>query len=367
MKKLLFIWYKRSKGILEGGGQESLKTFKLCQSVYGEQGVDSYYIHDEYARKSVIDYLRALVYFPAGYYYGLTPRRVEEIVSLAQSYDAVWIDRSIFGIIAKQLKERNYAGRIYVHYHNVEMLYFDEAKLPKWLPGRRIVLGCVERNEQWCMRHADRTVALNERDARLLQAMYGRQVDLVLPISLEDKHPQADKSMMTSARLKCLSIGAYFAPNNEGILWFVQNVLPHVNVEYKIVGKNMAQLKKDHPELLKDIEVISDAPSLEPYLAEADVMVLPIFTGSGMKVKTCECLMYGKNILGTTETFEGYMLDYKQTGGLCNTAEEYIRVLQEFSAQPRPRWNAYNRSVFVEHYSLEAQKEHFKRFMEGKR
>ena len=28
-----------------------------------------------------------------------------------------------------------------------------------------------------------------------------------------------------------------------------------------------------------------------------------------MKVKTCEALMYGKNILGTTETFEGYELD----------------------------------------------------------
>ena len=126
----------------------------------------------------------------------------------------------------------------------------------------------------------------------------------------------------------------------------------------------MVQLKKDYPELLKDIEVVSDAPSLEPYFLEADVMVLPIFSGSGMKVKTCESLMYGKNILGTNETFEGYEVDYKQVGGLCNTAEDFIVALQELATNPRPRWNAYSRNAFVTHYSLEAQKEMFKRFME---
>lgn len=363
--KILFIWYKRSKGILEGGGQESLKTFKLCQSVYGEQGVDSYYIHDEYAGKSIMDYLRALLFFPSGYYYGLSPRRVEQIVQLAQQYNAVWIDRSIFGIIAKRLNEANYQGKIYVHFHNVELVYFNEAKLPKWLPGRRVVLRCVERNEQWCMDYADRLVALNKRDAHALRTMYGRDVELVLPISLEDRQPKVDNQTMTSPRLKCLSIGAYFAPNNEGIIWFVKNVLPKVNVEYKIVGKNMAQLKKDYPDLLRDIEVISNAPSLEPYLQEADLMILPIFSGSGMKVKTCECLMYGKNIIGTNETFEGYELDYRQVGAQCNTAEEFVAAINELAAHPRPRWNKYSRQVYLEKYSLESMRGTFKQFMLG--
>ncbi len=37
-----------------------------------------------------------------------------------------------------------------------------------------------------------------------------------------------------------------------------------------------------------------------------DYIISPIFVGGGMKVKTCEALMYGKNIIGTSESFEGY-------------------------------------------------------------
>jgi hypothetical protein len=31
----------------------------------------------------------------------------------------------------------------------------------------------------------------------------------------------------------------YFAPNNEGILWFIKNVFPHVHISLTIVGKGM--------------------------------------------------------------------------------------------------------------------------------
>lgn len=40
-------------------------------------------------------------------------------------------------------------------------------------------------------------------------------------------------------------------------------------------------------------------------------MVMPIFSGSGMKVKTAEALMYGKFLIGTKEAFEGYEIDEK--------------------------------------------------------
>ena len=73
----------------------------------------------------------------------------------------------------------------------------------------------------------------------------------------------------------------------------MQNVYPHVNISVKIVGKGMNKLR-EHYNIPDNIEVISDVPDLKPYFEEADLMILPIFKGSGMKVKTCESLMYGK-------------------------------------------------------------------------
>lgn len=352
MPKVLFIWYKRSKGILEGGGQCSLRNYEMICNAVGKANVDSYYVHDEYKRKTLWGYIRGVFYFFFNYYYGLTPRSVRQIVEKAQGYEYVFIDRSVFGIIAKKLKQSGYKGQVISHFHNVEYLYF-QAKLPA-IPGRQLIIHAADANDRYTCEYSDKIVVLNKRDADLIAERYGRKADALVPISMKDRLDEVPTSdVLTRKKPLCLFLGSYFPPNNEGILWFVEHVLPHTNIQMQIVGKGMAKLKQESPQL-HDIEVVSDAPDLRPYLENADIMVLPIFSGSGMKVKTCESLMYGKNIVGTTEAFEGYDVDYQQVGGLCNTAEEFIRCLQNFAELPRPRFNQYARKQFLSNYSYTA-------------
>jgi hypothetical protein len=83
-------------------------------------------------------------------------------------------------------------------------------------------------------------------------------------------------------------------------------------------------------------------------------MILPVFAGSGMKIKTCESLMYGKNILGSDESFEGYQIDPERIGGLCNTAEEYIDRIRHLVMSPIPKFNSYAREIFLKNHSEES-------------
>ncbi len=359
--RVLFIWYKRSKGILEGGGQCSLRNYTLVANIVGEENVDSCYIHDEYKPKTIWGYIRGVFCFFFGYYYGLSPRRVRKVVRHAQNYDCVFIDRSVFGIIAKRLKKNGYKGQIITHFHNVEYLYF-KAKLPH-LPGRGIIIHTADINDKYACRYSDKIIVLNTRDAMLIEQRYHRKADLLVPIALQDKlTAPIDTTTLTRKIPLCLFLGSYFPPNNRGILWFVENVLPHVNIRMQIVGKGMARLKEEAPQL-KDIEVISDAPDLTPYLQEADLMILPIFSGSGMKVKTCESLMYGKNIIGTNEAFEGYCADYQRVGGLCNTAAEFIDCINDIAAHPITRFNPYSRQLFIDNYSYTAVQNLYKQLL----
>lgn len=73
-----------------------------------------------------------------------------------------------------------------------------------------------------------------------------------------------------------------------------------------------------------------------------------------MKVKTCEALMYGKTILGTTESFVGYELNYDKVGAICNTKEEFIETINNYCAIKRMKFNNYNRKCFIEKYSFQA-------------
>ena len=355
---ILFIRYKKSKNILEGGEQGSQKNYNVLSQLVGEDHITTYYIHDENRKKTVWDYAKGVFYLPFNYYFGLTPKRVQEIVVMAQSYDVVFIDRSVFGIIAKKLKEANFKGRIISFFHNVEVPYF-EAKLGN-KPGKGLFLRCIDRNDQYACTYSDKTIALNPRDDEELFARYGKKADVLIPVAFKDKYLKEHYPQdITAQQPLCLFLGAYFPPNNEGIVWFVQNVLSYVNIRMKVVGKGMARLKAEEP-ALKDIEVISDAPDLLPCFEEADIMVLPIFKGSGMKVKTCESLMYGKNIIATDEAFVGYDVNYDKVGGKCNTAEEFIACIQDFEQHPRPRFNTYSRQMFLEKYSEEAVVEKFK-------
>lgn len=360
-KRLLYIRYKKSGKVLEGGEQVSQKNWSVLCRLLGEQNVDTVFIHDENRKRTLFDYLKGAFWFPFAYFFGLTPRRVRQLVETARQYDYVFIDRSLFGILAKKLKKSGYNGRIICFFHNVEVLYF-KAKLGR-KPWRFIITRCADRNDRWSCRYADRIISLNSRDAQVIDSMYGRMADALVPVTFQDTYARESyPQQMTSAKPLCLFLGSYFTPNCEGIEWFARNVYPNVDVTMKIVGKGMSRIR-DNYYVPEGTEIVSDAPDLVPFYEEADVMVLPIFKGSGMKVKTCESLMYGKNIIATAEALEGYDLDYDLMGARCNTAQEFIAAIQDFIARPRPRFNSYSRKVFLEKYSTDSVVETFRNIL----
>lgn len=361
-KKILFVCFKRYNSILDGGGMANLRCLRMLEKCLGKQNVTAIYLHDERKKLSFLEKICSIYYFFLDYHNGLTPSWVRNVVDMASAHDYVFLSTSLFGIIARSLKNTGYQGKTFVHFHNVESEYYQSC-LSHWLPGRNIIIRCAAHNDEFSCHYADSIMVLNERDKELLRKKYGRTAEIVLPIALSDKFKGADQNVMTSSLPLCTFIGSCFAPNNEGILWFVRYVLPYVNIRFKVVGKNMAKLQSAHS-CLKTIEFVSDAPDLEPYFEEADFIVLPIFSGSGMKVKTCESLMYGKNILATSEAFEGYCVDTEKVGGLCNTAEEFISCINRMSNHPVKRFNTYSRQIYIEHYSEKATEQIFKNMLD---
>ena len=358
MSRLLYIRYKKSGKVLEGGEQVSQKNWTVLCDILGQQNVDTVFIHDENRKRTIADYIKGAFWFPFGYFFGLTPRKVRKLVETARQYDYVFIDRSVFGIIAKQLKKNGYKGLVIGFFHNVEVLYF-KAKLGR-KPWRFIITRCADRNDRWTCRYADRIIALNSRDANTISSLYGRMADALVPVTFIDTYKRESyPQQMTSSKPLCLFLGSYFTPNCEGIEWFSKNVYPHVDVTMKIVGKGMSRLRENYY-VPQEAQIVSDAPDLVPFYEEADIMVLPIFKGSGMKVKTCESLMYGKNIIATTEALEGYDLDYNRMGARCDTAEEFITAIRDFIDRPRPRFNSYSRETYLEKYSTESIVETFR-------
>jgi len=349
-KRILFVAFKKYNSILEGGGLANARSVDMARKIMGDENVDVFYMNDENEHSALPRLIRSACLLPLGYWNGVTPGKVNRILEMCQNYDTVFICTSVLGMVARRLRQTGYKGRIVCFFHNVESEYY-KARVPKYFPLKEVIVRCAARNDRFCIECADLRVALTERDADKLQTEYGRAVDYVVPVSFADKcaDMEFDKEAYTSVRPLCLFIGSNFPANTEGVLWFVQHVLPHVDIDFRVVGKGMGELKRHS--CMKDVEVVGDVPDLTPYFLSADFMVLPVFSGSGMKVKTCEALMYGKNIIGSAETFVGYDLDTHKCGMQCDTTQQFIDALNFFASHPVKRFNNYSRNVFLEKYS----------------
>lgn len=284
-----------------------------------------------------------------GFFEGLSHNKIKEIIKASKEYDYVFIDTSTYGVIAYYLKKEKYEGKILNFFHDVA--YNIERQKFKISPFRFSRIFLAYYNEKKTCKYSDKIVALNYRDCDELRRLYGANNISIIPVSLSDTFNIQAKEI-TSVPPTFLFIGALWFPNIHGLKWFVNNVLDHVNIKLQIVGSGMDALKSEfiHPK----IEFLGFVPDLSSVLINADYILCPIFKGSGMKIKICESLMYGKNIIGTKEAFEGYEIDYQKVGAMCNNKEEFIYTINHYCSVKREKFNEYSRECFLEKYSLQA-------------
>ena len=352
-KKLLFIRQKASGDIEDGGGRLTNANLSYIREIFEADQIEEYPIHDNFKKNTLVNSILVGYHFLKNFHYGLTHRKIADILKKATDFEIIYIDRSIFGIMAKLLRKNGFKGHIITLFHNYEYQYYQD-RISWSHPLKAIIKRSVKNNEVSAVTYSDTIIALNERDSKLLLPQYGKKADFLIPISLKNTYEPSVEIMQKSfdKPLLCLFLGSNFYANTEGLLWFVKEVLPFVDIRLQIVGRGMEKIKPQLPDDNK-MEVYGSVPNLKEFLENADVMIMPIFKGSGMKVKTCEAMMYGKYIIGTTETFEGYDVDFEKIGALANTKEEYIQAIERFSTGMYQKYNAYSREFFLKNHSEE--------------
>ena len=243
-------------------------------------------------------------------------------------YDMIWSDSTHYGSLAKKIHKK-FDVKIISYAYDFEseyMLMYCKPSIRK--PHFYLKMKRVRQNERDAVLYSDRFICISERDRSLYQQHYQHDVDLVFPVTLLDQYNGASKQ---TTEQYLLFVGSYFAPNIEGVEWFAKNVAPSINIKTKIVGNGMEKLKDNmFPDI---IEIIGRADNLSLYYTEASAVILPIFSGSGMKVKTAEAMMYGKPLIGTDEALQGYNVDGLKGVYRANTSAEFIDAVKSVSKE----------------------------------
>lgn len=247
--------------------------------------------------------------------------------------DIVFLDNSISGKLVKILKKKYPGLEVVCFFHDIEY-YLMRSQLRKANILRKCNLIAMIENEKMTSRYADKCIVLNRRDAELFEHIYKKKPDALLPIVLATPICQ-NRCMIHSPmqKLRLLFVGANYYPNINGIRWFINTVMKDVSniCELTIVGYRMEAYRNEFDS--DNVTVLGTVDTIESYYNTAHAIVIPLFEGGGMKVKTGESLIYGKTIIGTSEALTGYWDDlptkymnkdvYK-----CDTSCEFLNCIK---------------------------------------
>lgn len=358
--KILFV-LNRLK-LDSGGAVVNNRNLSLLQNIYGKEKIIIYEFEKEDKNTNIL-YNKYLSLFG-----GISDKILKNISSIIKEDDIkiVFISNSIYGLVSKRIKKQFKNLIVVTFFHNVEYVYIKDLFKFSKLKSRYLLPFFIKSVERFSVDYSDIIIALNERDSDKLFSIYGRNADFLLPTSLDSKNVEPplinDKIINLKNNLELLFVGSNFYANVHGINWFIDNVMTKVeNVNLSVVGNGLnTEVISEN----KNVTVYGRVESLDRFYQRAQIVILPIFLGSGMKTKTAEALMYGKPILATREALEGYRIKViNDIGAQCDTVEEFVEQINYFNKNRLELFDKGNssRKLFLENYSNEAIANLFKR------
>ena len=168
----------------------------------------------------------------------------------------------------------------------------------------------MARFEPAILRAVDRVLVCSDLERDLVRVAGARNA-MVVPNGVEvEAHEGARNERAPSDRPTILfTAGLAYAPNAEGVRWFVAEVLPELRkilprFRFVVVGKGA-------PDSLRalavpgEIEFAGWVEDVRAKLAEADVSVAPLRVGGGTRIKILESMAAGVPVVATRVGAEG--------------------------------------------------------------
>jgi glycosyltransferase involved in cell wall biosynthesis len=136
-----------------------------------------------------------------------------------------------------------------------------------------------------------------------------------------------------------------------GILPELRAILPDASVT--LVGKSPSASVLALHDPPSGVWVTGEVPDVRPYLAAADLFVVPVKTGGGTRLKVVEALAAGLPVVGTTLGLEGLDANDQELALTADTTAEFVDAIQRLfqDRELRSRLIRNGRRAAVESFS----------------
>jgi glycosyltransferase involved in cell wall biosynthesis len=169
----------------------------------------------------------------------------------------------------------------------------------------------MRRFEAEAGRQFDAVVAVSERDRQIFEQDYGwrhvHTIDTAVDVDYFQPRPDSGRAD------RVVFVGSMdWLPNADGVKRFVRQVWPQIRrgrpeATFQIVGRapdaSVRRLGR-----MDGVEVTGSVSDVRPFLAEAAVVVVPLYVGGGTRLKIFEAMAMDKAVVSTSLGAEGLKL-----------------------------------------------------------
>lgn len=260
-------------------------------------------------------------------------------------FEEIWMYRYL------PIVERHNCQTILVE-HNVEAPLFTE-KLREKLDLRtqlkvKLQLPQIKAIEHDFCRRVDQVWACSQRDADLLQSLYGEiATTKIVPngINVESYAAARSGALEIPKTLKDIPYSILFLgqlsypPNVAAVDWLLDSIYPKVQKTYPdcrllLVGhrptERMQQAAKQDPNII----VTGKVPDVRPYLGAASLMAVPLQQGGGTRLKILEAFAAGCPVVSTRKGAEGLDVIANQHLLISDDSEGMAAAIDQLWSNP---------------------------------
>ncbi len=251
-------------------------------------------------------------------------------------------------------------ARISLRAHNVEHHIWErKARNERSFLKRWYLMNMARRLKRFELeiaRLADSLIPISEQDASYFRHMGLQKPMLTIPAGLVLKNYALSQ---VPPEPSIFYIGALdWLPNQEGLTWFLNNVFDILLAElpelsFHVAGRNAPThyaKKLNHPNIHYHGEV-NDAIS---FMQSYRVMVAPLLTGSGIRIKILEGMALGRPVVTTSAGIEGIPVNNQPGVAVTDDPEKFCRQILKFiKAEPDPdKSSAETRQFISSHFDI---------------
>jgi glycosyltransferase involved in cell wall biosynthesis len=260
----------------------------------------------------------------------------------SETFDIIHIE-SIYMAPYIPLIRKYSKAKILMRLHNIEHQIWERLSENEHNPimklAYRVNAHQLRRVERKILHEVDGYMSISEPDYQYFHETMPEVPGTVIPFGIDvDNYDMEDDDYIATDHPSLFHLGSMnWSPNVEGIVWFLEEVWPeiaavHPELTFTLAGHDIPESIRNRHD--KNVVVLGAVPNANEFMMDHDIMVVPLLSGSGIRIKIVEAMALGRVVITTSIGAEGLDVQNGKHLFIANTPEEFVSVINKCVATP---------------------------------